>query len=70
MKSPCEKCSKRDICIEICEKLAKHLPSIDAGSHKKEVLVDPARIEKYGTNINVAGVNPDNYTQRWLDGRL
>ena len=70
MKSPCIKCPKRASCTEMCDRLSKLLPSMEAGIHKKEILVDPSRIEKYGDNINCVGINPDNQTKRWLSGKL
>ena len=70
MRSPCKKCPKRNHCVEICDKLAKYLPAMDAGYNKREILVDPARIEKYGNKIKAMGRNPDKLTQRWLKGRV
>jgi len=70
MRNPCEKCRKRDSCSEICPKLARLLPGVNQGSDKREISVDPARIEKYSENIKITGLNPDVLTDRWHRGKV
>jgi len=70
MRSPCERCRKRFKCTEICEKLARFLPSINKGSNKREISVDPARLEKFGKNIEIQGTDPDIVTGAWLRGKF
>ncbi len=70
MRSPCERCRKILECTEVCEKLAPLLPKIIKGSNKREISVDPARLEKYGENIEIIGLDPDKTTESWLRGKL
>jgi len=69
MRNPCEKCPKRHQCKEICEKLALLLPNINEGRDKREISVDPARLEKFGESIEIVGLDPDRLTENWLKGR-
>jgi len=69
MRSPCERCRKVFECTEICEKLARLLPKINKGSNKREISVDPARLEKFGENIEIIGLDPDKATESWLRGK-
>jgi len=68
-KSPCDKCRQRESCTEICPKLARFLPSVHQGTNKKEISVDPSRIDKYGNNIEIIGLDPDMRTKSWYGGR-
>ena len=70
MRSPCERCRKILDCTEICEKLARLLPKPSKGSNKREISVDPARLEKYSENIEIEGLDPDVVTEAWLRGKL
>ncbi len=69
IKNICEKCHKYKNCTEICKKVEKNLPSVTAGAdYSKEVSVDPKRVERYGKNIKMQGLDPDKRTEKWLSG--